>query len=135
MSSPLRAALRARLTVAMRERDREATAVLRSAVAAIENAEAVPVVDLPTSTASAATTSAAVAGSALGVGAAEADRRDLDDAAERAVVRAEVGALVEAEQVYAAAGDTGRAQAASAGIAVLEGVLEAFLDDTGCEPS
>ncbi len=124
MSSPLRAALRSRLTVAMRERDREATAVLRSAVAAIENAEAVPVVDLPTSTTSASTTSAEVAGSALGVGAAEAARRDLDAAAERAVVLAEVAALVEAEQVYAAAGDATRAQSASAGVAVLESVLE-----------
>jgi hypothetical protein len=131
MSSPLRAALRSRLTVAMRERDRDATAVLRSAVAAIENAEAVSVVDLPTSTVSGSTTSAAVAGTASGVGAAEADRRDLDAAAERALVLAEVAALVEAEQVYAAAGDPSRAQSAAAGIAVLEAVL----DDTAHGPS
>ena len=135
MSSPLRAALRSRLTVAMRERDREATAVLRSAVAAIENAEAVSVDDLPASTTSASTTSAAVAGSALGVGAAEADRRDLDAAAERAVLLSEVAALVEAERVYAAAGDARRAQSASAGAAVLEGVLEVVLDDQADEPS
>lgn len=131
MPSTLRAALRSRLTVAMRERDREVVAVLRSAVAAIENAEAVPVVDLPTSTTSAATTSAEVAGSALGVGAAEADRRDLDAAAERAVVLAEVAALVEAEQVYAAAGETSRARSASAGVAVLEAVLEDVPADAG----
>ena len=135
MSSPLRAALRSRLTVAMRERDREATAVLRSAVAAIENAEAVSVDDLPASTTSASTTSADVAGSALGVGAAEADRRDLDAAAERAVLLSEVAALVEAERVYAAAGDARRAQSASAGVAVLEGVLEVVLDDQADEPS
>ncbi|GAA2743136.1 hypothetical protein GCM10009868_15730 [Terrabacter aerolatus] len=38
----LRSALRSRLTTAMRERDRTAVSVLRTAVAAIENAEAVP---------------------------------------------------------------------------------------------
>ena len=119
----------------MRERDREATAVLRSAVAAIENAEAVSVDDLPASTTSASTTSADVAGSALGVGAAEADRRDLDAAAERAVLLSEVAALVEAERVYAAAGDARRAQSASAGVAVLEGVLDVVLDDQADEPS
>ena len=133
MSSPLRVALRSRLTAAMRDRDRETTAVLRSAVAAIENAEAVPVVDLPVSptsasTTSASTTSAEVAGSALGVGASEAPRRDLDAAAERAVVLAEVAALVEAEQVYAAAGDATRAHSASAGIAVLESVLASVVE-------
>ena len=112
----------------MRARDRETTAVLRSAVAAIENAEAVPVVDLPTSTTPAATTSAEVAGSALGVGAAEAARRHLDAAAERAVVLAEVAALVEAEQVYAAAGDATRARSASSGVAVLESVLREASD-------
>ena len=123
MSSPLRVALRSRLTAAMRDRDRQTTAVLRSAVAEIENAEAVPVADLPTATTSALTTSAEVAGSALGVGASEAPRRDLDAAAERAVVLAEVAALVEAERTYAAAGDATRAHAASAGIAVLESVV------------
>jgi len=126
MSSTLRAALRTRLTIAMRERDREATAVLRNAVAAIENAEAVPVADATP----AASTSAAVAGSALGVGATEAARRDLDVATERAVVVAEVAALVEAERAYAAAGETSRARSASAGAAILEAVLSET-GDTG----
>ena len=135
MPSPLRAALRSRLTVAMRERDREATAVLRSAVAAIENAEAVPVADLPTATTSASTTSAEVAGSALGVGAAEAPRRDLDAGGERAVVLAEVAHLIEAEQVYAAAGDATRAQSASAGIAVLQSVLESVVGESTERPA
>ena len=137
MSSPLRVALRSRLTAAMRDRDRQTTAVLRSAVAAIENAEAVPVDQpvLPTSasttsatTTSATTTSAEVAGSALGVGATEAIRRDLDAAGERAVVLAEVAHLVEAEQVYAAAGDATRAHSASAGIAVLQSVLASVVE-------
>ena len=103
----------------MRERDRAATSALRSAVAAIENAEAVPVVDRPTFA-----TSADVAGAALGVGAAEAERLVLDATDERRVVVAELVALAEAEATYAAAGDIERATAASAGARVLRDVLE-----------
>jgi hypothetical protein len=119
MSSMLRAALRSRLTVAMRERDRDATAVLRSAVAALENAEAVSVTDAPVSA-----SSPDVAGAALGVGATEAQRRVLDAAQERSVLEAEVQALRDAEQAYAAAGDTVRATMAAAGIGLLRGVLD-----------
>jgi hypothetical protein len=103
----------------MRERDRAATSALRSAVAAIENAEAVPVVDRPT-----VATSADVAGAALGIGAAEAERLVLDATDERRVVAAELVALAEAEAAYAAAGDTERATAASAGARVLRDVLD-----------
>ncbi|HET8987276.1 MAG TPA: hypothetical protein VFN43_02100 [Humibacillus sp.] len=124
MSSTLRIALRSRLTIAMRARDRGAIAVLRNAVAAIENAEAVPVAEVSTS---ATTSGATFAGSTLGVGATEARRRVLDDASERALVVAEVAALVEAEQAYAAAGDPTRARSASDGVAVLKAVLS----DTG----
>ena len=122
MSSTLRAALRSRLTTAMRERDRAATSALRSAVAAIENAEAVPVVDRP-----AVATSADVAGAALGLGAAEAERLVLGASAERRLVVAELVALAEAEEAYAAAGDAERATAASVGARVLNEVL----DDVG----
>lgn len=107
----------------MRERDRAATSALRSAVAAIENAEAVPVVDSP-----AVATSADVAGAALGVGAAEAERLVLDATDERRVVVGEVVALVEARAAYAAAGDTERAAAASAGARVLRDVLDGVGD-------
>lgn len=103
----------------MRERDRAATSALRSAVAAIENAEAVPVVDCPT-----VATSADVAGAALGIGAAEAERLVLDATDERRVVAAELVALAEAEAACAAAGDTERATAASAGARVLRDVLD-----------
>lgn len=118
MSSTLRAALRSRLTIAMRERDRAATAALRNAVAAIENAEAVPVVERP-----AVSTSADVAGAAVGVGATEAERLVLGAEAERHLLAAEVAALVEAEEAYAAVGDVSRASAAAAGAAVLRDVL------------
>jgi hypothetical protein len=120
MTSTLRAALRSRHTRAMRHRHREATAVLRSAIAAIENAEAVTV---PADDAS--TSSGSVAGAVLGVGASEAERRVLDAATERAIVLAEAAGLREAQQAYAAAGESSRAQSASAGAELLQAVLDA----------
>ena len=119
MSSALRTVLRSRLTTAMRERDRAAASVLHTAVAAIENAEAVPVDDGRT-----VATSADVAGAAVGLGVTEAERRRLDDATERSLVVAEVRSLVEAEAAYAAAGDRGRARDAAAGVALLRAVLD-----------
>ncbi|MFD1054732.1 hypothetical protein [Terrabacter terrigena] len=123
MSSPLRAALRSRLTIAMRERDRAVTAALRNAVAAIENAEAVPVADGPM-----VGGSADIAGAALGVGATEAARLVLDPAAERHVVASELAALLEAEGAYAAAGDPERAATAAAGAEALRDVLTELAD-------
>ncbi|CAN7495870.1 hypothetical protein LJR027_003220 [Terrabacter sp. LjRoot27] len=119
MSSALRVVLRSRLTAAMRERDRAAVSVLRSAVAAIENAEAVP-----PDVGSAVTTSADVAGAAVGLGVTEAERRRLDDATERSIVVAEVRSLAEAEVAYAAAGQPDRARDAAAGAALLSAVLD-----------
>ncbi|UMG93939.1 hypothetical protein [Nocardioides sp. TF02-7] len=95
---PLRAALRERLTRARLDRDRAVTAALRSALAALENAEAVPVADRPL-----VAGSAHVAG-AVGPGAAEADRRELDAAEEQAILRDEVVALRAAAEEYDAVG-------------------------------
>ena len=134
MSSPLRSALRSRLTTAMRDRDRHAVGVLRSAVAAIENAEAVAVDDGPTVTSSAtssATSSVAVAGAPVGLGVTEAERRPLDDASERSLVLAEVQALLEAETDYAAAGESERARSAAAGASLLTAVLDEVRGDVG----
>lgn len=86
MPTTVRAALRAALTDAMRARDPVATAALRSAVAAIDNAEAVDPDAAPVATA----TSADVAGGVAGLGAAEVARRTLDEAEVLRVVRAEV---------------------------------------------
>jgi len=119
MSSALRFALRSRLTTAMRERDRAAVSVLRTAVAAIENAEAVPMAE-----GAAVTTSADVAGAAVGLGVTEAERRRLDEAAERSLVVAEVHSLAEAEVAYAAAGQPERAREAAVGAALLRAVLD-----------
>ncbi|HEY1134068.1 MAG TPA: hypothetical protein VGE77_05785 [Nocardioides sp.] len=67
----LRAALRTDLVAAMRERDRVAAGALRTMIAAIDNAEAVAVdADAPVG-------DGPIAGAAVGVGAAEAVRRDL----------------------------------------------------------
>jgi uncharacterized protein YqeY len=78
--------LRSDLTAALKARDRVAVAALRSALAAIDNAEAVPVDNLPGSVAS----SEHVAGAAVGLGAAEAERRHLTDADLRSIVENEV---------------------------------------------
>ena len=117
-SSRLRATLRSRLTAALRERDRAAAATLRSALAALDNAEAVPTGDRQ-----GPVTSTHVAGSAIGVGAAEADRLLLTDHDEREIVGDEIDALREAERLYAEAGEVVRASEAGHGAALLDEVL------------
>lgn len=84
MTTPptVRVLLRAELTRAMRARDRESVAVCRTALAALDNAEAVPIDDVPPA--------GAVEASAIGVGAAEAQRATLTPAQERAIVEAEI---------------------------------------------
>ena len=68
--SPLRDRLRSALLEARRARDTEAASTLRTALAALENAEAVPVGE----------TSGAIEDAPLGAGATEARRRVLSDA-------------------------------------------------------
>ena len=82
---PIRDRLRAALPAALKARDRPAAAAIRSALGAIDNAEAVtatrhaaPVVDGP------------IAGAVAGVGRADVPRRSLDEAEMRALVIAEV---------------------------------------------
>lgn len=74
-SAPVRQALRDALPGAMKARDTPSRNAIRSALAAIENAEAVPVDEAGAAVAS----SEHVAGAALGVGAAEVRRRELDE--------------------------------------------------------
>ncbi|HST63847.1 MAG TPA: hypothetical protein VLM05_01550 [Mycobacteriales bacterium] len=111
MEERLRAALRA----AMRERDPVATAALRSALGALGNATAVPAPP------PAATGDEHFAGSAVGVGAAEASRHVLTPAESAAVVRAEIEERLAAASGYGPgpAADRLRAEAA---------VLAAYLD-------
>jgi uncharacterized protein len=107
--------LRAALRAAMRDRDAVATAALRSALAALGNATAVP---------APASTSAGdehFAGSAVGVAAAEAPRHELTPAEAVAVVRTEIAERLTAAAQYGPgpAADRLRAEA---------GVLTTYLD-------
>lgn len=72
---------------AMRVRDRTLVAALRSTLAAIANAQAVP------QTALTSKASAHIAGATAGVGAAEAPRRDLSEDEVRDIVAREVQEL------------------------------------------
>lgn len=89
--SPLRTRLRTALLEARRARDAETMSTLRTALAALENAEAVP--------ADAAV--GALEEAPVGVGAAEAQRRVLSDADELALLDAEIASLEEAGRAYA----------------------------------
>jgi uncharacterized protein YqeY len=88
----MRASLRNDLTSALKARDRVAITALRSALAAIDNAEAVPLdhtldAGHPPDN---VTGNEHVAGSAAGLGAAEAERRHLTEADLRSIVEDEV---------------------------------------------
>ena len=82
----MRASLRDDLKAALKAHDRVAITALRSALAAIDNAEAVPA-DHPLDS---VTGNEHVAGSASGLGAAEAERRHLTEADLRSIVENEV---------------------------------------------
>ncbi len=76
----LQARLRADLLTARKARDTTATAVLRSTLSAIANAEALPVAE------AALSAEGPIAGAASGVGATEAARRDLTDDDVRGII-------------------------------------------------
>ncbi|WP_377322501.1 hypothetical protein ACFJIY_23945 [Pimelobacter simplex] len=76
--------LRADLTTALRARDRTRASVLRTVLGAIANAEAVPVPQAAPPLAE-----GVIAGAVVGLGAAEAPRRELREDDVRAIVVAE----------------------------------------------
>lgn len=76
----VRAAMRKELVAAMKSRSAEAVSALRTALAAIDNAEAVPAGD------PSGHRDAAIAGATSGVGSSEAARRVLSIAEVRAVL-------------------------------------------------
>jgi uncharacterized protein len=96
---PLRQRLRAALGAAIKERDRVAAGALRSALAAIENAEAVDVAG-PTGSGAAGGTSPAIEPTPVGAGAAEAARRELTEDDVERIVRGEVAELDAAALAY-----------------------------------
>lgn len=87
MTTPdaLRARLKSDLVAAMKARETDRVATLRTALAAIDNAEAIT----PSGAASEAT-SAHVAGSTVGVGATESDRRTLTLDDVHGILRAQI---------------------------------------------
>jgi len=114
----LRHALRRDLAMAMKARQPDAVAALRAAIAAIDNAEAVPAPE-----ARQAATSSHIAGARAGLGAAEAARRDLSDSDQRAVLREQItGYTTEADR-YEALGQP----AAAARLRAQAHLLSAYL--------
>jgi uncharacterized protein len=105
----LRDDLRDRLRVALRERDRDTTATLRSALAAIDNAEAVPAPERSTTV-------------VIGAGAAEVARRELTEDDVRMVVEAEAEECRSAAAIVRAR-DPERARGLERQAEVLEGLL------------
>lgn len=95
----MRDMMRHDLKSAMKARDNTAVDAIRSALAAIDNAEAVQVDHSVTEPGS-----ADVAGSAVGLGAAEAERRDLATTDIRAIVETEVNDRIAAACQYEKAG-------------------------------
>ncbi|SDU69378.1 GatB/YqeY domain-containing protein [Jiangella alkaliphila] len=81
----LRDRLRADLTAAMKARRPDVVTALRTALAAVDNAEAVAPSEQPS-----AATSEHVAGAHTGLGAAEAERRELTAGDVRSILRAQV---------------------------------------------
>lgn len=93
----------------MKERDRTAVTVLRSTLAAIDNAEAVD----------AAGGSSAIESSPVGIGVAEVERRALSEEDIAEIVRSEVADREAAAQEYDRAGRSERAEALRAEARVL----------------
>jgi len=116
----LREELRRHLNQAMRDRDRVATAALRDAIAALDNAEAIDPGDDGTSAAS-----EYVAGGVVGLGAAEAERRVLDLVSQRAILRAGIEARLDAAATYEHRGHPARGAQLRVEADVLRAVLEA----------
>lgn len=96
-ASPLHARLRRALPPALKARDRAAAAALRSALAAIDNAQAVEVSPAPRS-------GGVIAGALTGLGAGDAPRRELSEDDVAAIVRAEVADRRAAAADYERAG-------------------------------
>lgn len=82
-ASPLRTRLQQALPTALKARDTAAVAALRSALAAIDNAHAVAAPPTPRS-------GAVIAGAVTGLGAGDAQRRNLSEGDITAIVRAEI---------------------------------------------
>lgn len=106
------------LKAAMRARDRVAIGALRSVSAAIANAEAVVATEPTDGTGG----SAHVAG-AVGLGATEAERRELTDDELDAIVAVEISERETAASTYLASGYADRAETLQQEAAVIRGLV------------
>lgn len=104
--------MRQALPEAMRARDRIAVSALRTALAALDNAEAVPVEE-------AGSHGPAVEQSPIGVGVTEAARRELSEQDVAAILRAEAGERLDAAAQLPAPAHADRAARLRAEAAVL----------------
>ncbi|OYO21979.1 hypothetical protein CGZ93_08605 [Enemella dayhoffiae] len=118
--SELKRALRDELHRAMRERDRVSTRALRSVVGALENAEADGVI---------APRAGAVESAAIGVGAAEARRRELTASEAYAVVTAELDERAAAVRDCERAGQSAAAEPVREEIAAIRSALARVTTD------
>jgi uncharacterized protein YqeY len=112
---PLRDRLRAALPAAMKARDRATASTLRATLAAIENAEAVD---------AGSARAGAIETSAVGIGVAEAARRELAEADVVAIVRAEIAERQHAAEVYEGSGHPDKAAELHAAAAALTAFLQ-----------
>lgn len=116
----MRDQLRHDLTTALKRRDRTAVSALRSAIAALDNAEAVDVVERRRP---AVATSGHIAGASAGAGSADVPRRVLTDAEIAAIVADQIEERRESARQYA---ELGRPEAAERLIAEAD-VLARYL--------
>ena len=86
-ASALRAALRQGLTAALKARDSDALAALRTAIAAIDNAEAIPA---PVTPPQLPATSPHIAGASRGAGSAEGARHQLSSGEVQGILREQI---------------------------------------------
>jgi uncharacterized protein len=117
-ASPLRIRLRRALPPALKARDQAAVAALRSALAAIDNAQAVEAPPAPL-------TGGVIAGAVTGLGAGEAQRRELSEGDIAAIVRAEVADRRAAAADYESGGQVDAAARLTAEADVLAAYLAA----------
>lgn len=106
--------MRAGLSAAMKSRDRAAASALRSALAAVDNAEAVDVAEHR---------AGALENSATGLGVAEVARRQLTEQDIEQIVRAEVDERRKVAGQYESLGQTDRAATLHAEAEALTGLL------------
>jgi hypothetical protein len=106
----------------MKARQPDAVAALRTAIAAIDNAEAVPAPE-----ARQAATSSHIAGASAGLGAAEAARRALSDSEQRAILRDQVTGYTAEAGRYEALGRPAAAARLQAQARLLSGYLREAL--------